>query len=29
VTAFYLVISWVMMRIFALFSSRYFSYPVR
>ena len=29
VTAFYLVISWVMMRIFALFSSRYFSYPVK
>lgn len=29
VTAFYLVISWVMMRIFALFSTRYFSYPVR
>lgn len=29
VTAFYLVISWMMMRIFALFSSRYFSYPVR
>ncbi|MEB2848529.1 ABC transporter permease subunit [Rhizobiales bacterium RZME27] len=29
VTAFYFVISWVMMRVFALFSSRYFSYPVR
>ena len=29
VTAFYLVISWVMMRIFALFSSRCFSYPVK
>lgn len=29
VTAFYLVISWVMMRVFALFSSRYFSYPVK
>lgn len=29
VTAFYLVISWVMMRIFALFSARYFSYPVK
>lgn len=29
VTAFYLVISWVMMRVFALFSSRYFNYPVK
>ncbi len=29
VTALYLVISWVMMRIFALFSARYFSYPVK
>lgn len=29
VTALYLVISWLMMRIFALFSSRYFSYPVK
>ena len=29
VTALYLVISWMMMRIFALFSSRYFSYPVK
>ncbi|WLS10702.1 amino acid ABC transporter permease (plasmid) [Shinella sumterensis] len=29
VTAFYLVISWVMMRIFAFFSARYFSYPLR
>jgi polar amino acid transport system permease protein len=29
VTLFYLVISWLMMRIFALFSSRYFSYPVK
>lgn len=29
VTAFYLVISWVMMRIFAFFSARYFAYPVK
>jgi polar amino acid transport system permease protein len=29
VTAFYLIISWVMMRIFALFSARYFTYPVK
>ncbi len=28
VTVFYLVISWVMMRLFGLFSSRYFNYPV-
>jgi polar amino acid transport system permease protein len=29
VTAFYLVISWLMMRLFALFSARYFKYPVK
>uniref|UniRef100_UPI003101B345 amino acid ABC transporter permease n=1 Tax=Neorhizobium sp. EC2-8 TaxID=3129230 RepID=UPI003101B345 len=29
VTAFYLVISWLMMRLFAFFSARYFSYPVK
>ncbi len=29
VTGFYLVISWVMMRFFALFSARYFNYPVK
>ncbi|MBO9196800.1 amino acid ABC transporter permease [Rhizobium sp. 16-449-1b] len=29
VTVFYLVISWVMMRLFGLFSSRYFNYPVK
>ncbi|RWX81191.1 amino acid ABC transporter permease [Neorhizobium lilium] len=29
VTLFYLVISWLMMRIFALFSARYFNYPVK
>ncbi len=29
VTAFYLVISWLMMRLFGLFSSRYFAYPVK
>ncbi|MGE7368986.1 amino acid ABC transporter permease [Neorhizobium sp. NPDC001467] len=29
VTGLYLVMSWLMMRIFALFSSRYFSYPVK
>ena len=29
ITLFYLVISWVMMRLFGLFSSRYFSYPVK
>jgi len=29
VTIFYLVISWLMMRLFALFSARYFTYPVK
>lgn len=29
ITLFYLAISWVMMRFFALISARYFSYPVR
>ncbi|RUM20559.1 amino acid ABC transporter permease [Rhizobium vallis] len=29
VTAFYLVISWLMMRLFAFISARYFSYPVK
>jgi polar amino acid transport system permease protein len=29
VTIFYLVISWLMMRIFALFSAHYFKYPVK
>jgi polar amino acid transport system permease protein len=29
ITAFYLVISWLMMRLFALFSARYFTYPVK
>ncbi|KRB60599.1 ABC transporter permease [Rhizobium sp. Root708] len=29
VTLFYLVISWVMMRLFAFFSARYFTYPVK
>lgn len=29
VTIFYLVISWAMMRLFALFSARYFAYPVK
>jgi len=29
ITLFYLVISWVMMRVFALISARYFSYPVK
>ncbi len=29
ITLFYLVISWVMMRFFALISARYFSYPVK
>ena len=29
VTIFYLVISWLMMRLFALFSARYFAYPVK
>jgi polar amino acid transport system permease protein len=29
ITLFYLVISWVMMRFFALISTRYFSYPVK
>jgi polar amino acid transport system permease protein len=29
VTALYLVISWLMMRLFALFSARYFKYPVK
>lgn len=29
VTLFYLVISWLMMRFFALISGRYFSYPVK
>ncbi|MDR6819759.1 polar amino acid transport system permease protein [Neorhizobium sp. 2083] len=29
VTAFYLVISWLMMRLFAFFSARYFAYPVK
>lgn len=29
VTLFYLMISWVMMRIFAFFSARYFNYPVK
>jgi polar amino acid transport system permease protein len=29
VTLFYLVISWLMMRLFALFSARYFTYPVK
>ncbi|MBZ9791950.1 amino acid ABC transporter permease [Rhizobium sp. 3T7] len=28
VTIFYLVISWLMMRLFAFFSARYFTYPV-
>ncbi|MDC9835009.1 amino acid ABC transporter permease [Rhizobium binxianense] len=29
VTVFYFVISWLMMRLFALFSARYFKYPVK
>jgi len=29
VTVFYLVISWLMMRLFAFFSARYFTYPVK
>lgn len=29
VTALYLVISWLMMRLFAFFSARYFAYPVK
>lgn len=29
VTIFYLVISWLMMRLFAFFSARYFTYPVK
>ena len=29
ITLFYLVISWVMMRLFAAISTRYFSYPVK
>ncbi|WP_431322874.1 amino acid ABC transporter permease [Rhizobium sp. YTU87027] len=29
VTVFYLVISWLMMRLFAFFSQRYFTYPVK
>lgn len=29
VTAFYLVISWVMMRLFSFISARYFAYPVK
>lgn len=29
VTVFYLIISWLMMRLFALFSARYFTYPVK
>jgi len=29
VTVFYLVISWLMMRLFAVFSARYFTYPVK
>ncbi|NLS03973.1 amino acid ABC transporter permease [Rhizobium sp. P32RR-XVIII] len=29
VLIFYLVISWLMMRLFALFSARYFTYPVK
>lgn len=29
VTIFYLVISWLMMRLFAFFSARYFAYPVK
>lgn len=29
VTLFYLVISWVMMRIFGFFSAHYFNYPVK
>ncbi|EJL53474.1 MULTISPECIES: amino acid ABC transporter permease [unclassified Rhizobium] len=29
VTVFYLVISWLMMRLFAFFSARYFAYPVK
>jgi polar amino acid transport system permease protein len=29
VTALYLVVSWLMMRLFALFSARYFKYPVK
>ena len=29
VTIFYLVISWLMMRIFSFFSARYFNYPVK
>lgn len=29
ITVFYLVISWLMMRLFALFSARYFTYPVK
>ena len=29
VTVFYLIISWLMMRLFALFSARYFTYPIK
>ncbi|OWW00442.1 amino acid ABC transporter permease [Rhizobium sp. R693] len=29
VTVFYLVMSWLMMRLFAFFSARYFTYPVK
>ncbi|MBB3659128.1 polar amino acid transport system permease protein [Rhizobium sp. BK650] len=29
ITIFYLAISWLMMRLFALFSARYFNYPVK
>ncbi len=29
ITIFYLIISWLMMRLFALFSARYFTYPVK
>lgn len=29
ITVFYLIISWLMMRLFALFSARYFTYPVK
>ncbi|MBB3594032.1 polar amino acid transport system permease protein [Rhizobium sp. BK529] len=29
ITIFYLVISWLMMHLFALFSARYFTYPVK
>jgi polar amino acid transport system permease protein len=29
ITVFYLVISWLMMRLFAFFSARYFTYPVK